>query len=86
MCHHERLRTGALLGIFLHEGIVLGDLPLLIVESAVGIIVFQAFAVAVNGLVAVRAGLSDIVFCLIVLILLVPQHKSCINFAKIQIK
>ena len=43
MCHYQGLGAGALLGIFLHEGVVLGNLPLLVLEEIVGLVVGLAF-------------------------------------------
>ena len=42
MGHDERIGTGALFHVFLHEWIVLGYLPLLIIQETVGLVVLLA--------------------------------------------
>ena len=44
VCHHQRLRARTFLRVFLHKGIVLHDLPLLVVQAAVRLVVLQALS------------------------------------------
>ena len=53
MGHHESLGRGALLIVLFHKRIMLGYLPLLVVETMVGLILLQTLSVAVDVLVLV---------------------------------
>ena len=61
MSHDERLGTGALLRVFLDKGIVVGNLPLLVVEPAVGRVALHALAVAVDVLFVVTNAVATVV-------------------------
>ena len=52
MRHYDGLCTCALLCVFLHKGIVLGNLSLLVVEVGIGLVISLALRVAVSVLVA----------------------------------
>ena len=56
MGHDESLGASALLAVFLDEGVVLGNLPLLVVEIGIGLVVLLALRVAVGAFITLDGG------------------------------